>query len=240
VATFNKLSNRAQYARKSWPLELARKYATKMKSLIQMAKEYGCIEHYWGVHAHLSEVINLKSTLSKAKCQVEVTQKHTNYEVSMTLEELVGVINLDHPALRMHPTMGQHVVSYTLCYVLLNFVKINDGHSFIAEAHQSDISMPTHLIIPNTSKAEQLVSMMNKNLPEFLLNVPKEQGSRMISLKNSCEGTMLAKMYQCKWDPDNQVLTTEEEVSHLEKPRHFREPLGSRMSLACFCRTHGL
>ncbi len=162
----------------------------------------------------------------------------------MTPDKLVGVINLDHPAPIMHPTTGQLVVSYTLRYVQLNFFKMSDGHSLIAEAHQSDISMPTHLIIPNTPEAERLVGMMNKNLPVFLLNVLKNQGlpDDFINnlLKNSCEGTMLAKMYQCKWDPHNQVLTTEEEVSCAEKTRHLREPPGSRMNLACFCRTHRL
>ncbi len=47
VSTFNnKLNNRAQYARKSWHLKVASKYAKKMKCLIQMAEEYGCIEHW--------------------------------------------------------------------------------------------------------------------------------------------------------------------------------------------------
>jgi hypothetical protein len=136
-----------------------------------------------------------------------VAQRHTNYDGSMTPEELVGMINLDYPAPIMHPTTGQHVVSYTLRYVLLNFVKMSDGHPLIAEAHQSNISMATLLIIPNTPKAEQLVGKMNKNLPAFLLNVLKEQGlpDDFIDnlLKNSCEATMLAKMYQCKWDRDN-------------------------------------
>ena len=94
VSTFSRLSNKAQYAQKSWHwhLEVASKYADKMKRLIQMAKEYGCVEYFWGVHAHLSEVMDSNSTLSEAKHQVEVAQKHTNYEVSMTPEELVGVI----------------------------------------------------------------------------------------------------------------------------------------------------
>jgi hypothetical protein len=33
------------------------------------------------VHAHLSEVTDIKSTASEAKPQVKVAQKHTNYEV---------------------------------------------------------------------------------------------------------------------------------------------------------------
>ncbi len=196
-----------------------------MKCLIQMAKEYGCVEHFWGVHVHLSEVTDIKSTSTKAKRQVEVAQKHTNYEVLMMPEELVGMINLDHGAPIMHPTTGLYVVSYTLHYVLLNFVKMSDGHSLIAEAHQGDISMPTHIIIPNTPEAERLIGMMNKNLPAFLLNVLKEQGlpEEFINdlLKNSCEATMLAKMHQCKWDPVNRVLTTEEEVAQVEKTKAF-------------------
>jgi hypothetical protein len=50
-----------------------------------------------GAHAHLSEVTNLKSTSRKQNVRIkEVDQKHTNYEVSMTLE--VGV--------PVHPTSG--------------------------------------------------------------------------------------------------------------------------------------
>ena len=45
VPMFNKFSNRVQYARKSWHLKNVSKYATKMKCLIQIAKEYGCVEH---------------------------------------------------------------------------------------------------------------------------------------------------------------------------------------------------
>ncbi len=225
MSTFNNLSNRAQYGRKSWNLEVASKYATKMKRLIQMAKEYGCVKYYWGVHAHLSEVTDINSTSTEAKCQVKVAQKHTNYDVLMTPEELVGVINLDHPTPIRHPTTGLHVVSYTLHYVLLNFVKMGDGHPLIAEAHQGDISLLTHIIIPNTPEAEHLVGMMNKNLPAFLLNVLREQGlpEEFIDdlLKNSCEATMLAKMHQCKWDPTNRVLTTEEEVAQVGKTKAF-------------------
>ncbi len=62
VSAFNKLSHHAQQARKSWHLEVNSKYATKMKGLVQCAKEYGCIEEVWGCHAHLSKVTDAKST----------------------------------------------------------------------------------------------------------------------------------------------------------------------------------
>jgi hypothetical protein len=89
VSTFDKLNKCARYAWKTWHLEVASKYATKMKGLVQMAKDYGCVEHYWGVHTHLSEVIDLKFTANEAKRQVVMAQKHTNCKVSMTLKSLL-------------------------------------------------------------------------------------------------------------------------------------------------------
>jgi hypothetical protein len=55
VNTFNQLSHYAQQAHRSWHLEVDRRYAPKMKGLIQCAEEYGCVEEFWGCHAHESE-----------------------------------------------------------------------------------------------------------------------------------------------------------------------------------------
>ncbi len=43
VVIFNKLSNHAQLARKSWHVEIASKYANSMKELVQYVKESGCL-----------------------------------------------------------------------------------------------------------------------------------------------------------------------------------------------------
>ena len=61
LAIFNRLSERAQYARKSWHLEVASQHAKKMKALVQYAEEQGCVEQLWGRHAHLSEVTDINS-----------------------------------------------------------------------------------------------------------------------------------------------------------------------------------
>jgi hypothetical protein len=47
-------------------------------------------------------------------------------------------------------------MSYILCYVLLNFVKMSNGCFAIVEVHQGGLSKPTHIIIPNMPEAEQL------------------------------------------------------------------------------------
>jgi hypothetical protein len=214
-----------QFARKTWHLEVASKYATKMKGLVQMAEEYGCFEHYWGVHAHINEVMDITSIVSETKRQVETAQKHINYEVSMTAEELAGVIDLDRLTAIVHPTSGKVVARYSLLHILLNFIKMSNGCAGFAEAHQQDLSMPMHLVVPNTPEAEHLIGMMNKNLPAFLFHTLKEQGlpDKFINklLQKLCEATMLANMHRCKGDAANRVLTTEDELAQAEKNKAF-------------------
>ena len=213
VATFNKLSNWAQYAWKTWHLEVASKSADKMKGLVQMAN-YGCFEHFWGIHAHISEITNINSTPSKAKWQGETAQKHVNYEVSMMAEELAGVIDLDHMMEIKHPVSSKVVTYYSLRHVVLSFIKMSNGCSAIAEAHQQDISMQTHLVVPNTPEMERIIGMMNKNLPAFLTHAHQEQGLPEEFTKEllqwSCKAMMLTDMHQCKWDPATDTLTTED------------------------------
>jgi hypothetical protein len=94
VAIFSKLNNRAQMVQQSWYLEVALKYAFRMKQLVQYAKESGRIKHYWGKHAHLTEVTDMSTTICKMKKQVNLTQSYTDYQVSMLAEDLVGVVSL--------------------------------------------------------------------------------------------------------------------------------------------------
>ena len=225
VATFNRLNNRAQYARKTWHLEVPSAHAAKMKSLVEIAKAFKCVDAYWGVHAHLSEVTDIKSMVSEAKRQEEIAQKHTNYEVSMTAEELVGVIDLDYAATVYHPTTGKEVGSYSLRYALMNFVKMSEGRPAIAEVHQSSISKPTHLVVPNTPEAERMINMMNKKLPAYLYHtliehrLPEDFVEEL--LEKSCEATMLAERHRCKWDTATKTLTTVEDSIQSEKANAF-------------------
>ena len=225
VSTFNRLSICAQYARKAWHLEVPSMYATKMKSLVEIVKAYKCVETYWSIHAHLSKVTDIKSTASEAKRQVEIAQKHTNYEVSMRAEDLVGVIRLDYESKIFHPTTGKEVGSYSLRNTLMNFVKMSDGHPAIAEAQQSGISKPTHLIVPNTPEAERMITMMNKNLPEYLYHTLIEHGlpEEFVEdlLSKLCEATMLAVWHSCKWDMATKTLTTAEDRIQSKKAKAF-------------------
>ena len=51
----------------------------------------------------------------------------------------------------------------TLHHVLYKYVKMDDGHSLISEAHQRGHMGSVDIVIPNTPEAETMVAMMNKN-----------------------------------------------------------------------------
>ena len=234
--TFNRLSHHAQQARKSWHLEVDSRHAKKMKALIQCAKTYGCVEEMWGPHAHLSEVTDATSTAREAKRQVDVAQSHTNYQLSMVAEELVGVVQLDEPLAITHPETGKEVGQLSLRTALLNYLKMKDGHPMIAEVHQEDICKPTHIIVPQTEEAERMVGMMNKNLPAFLyhmlLEIDFTEDIVKKLLQTSCETSLVAQIPQCKWDSGLRTITTPEEerkskaVMALESAAWFKDEFG--------------
>jgi hypothetical protein len=102
---------------------------------------------------------------------------------------------------------------------------MSDECPAIAEVHQQGLSMLTHLVVPNTPEAKQLVGMMNKNLPAFLSHTLKEQGlpDEFINelLQKLCKATMLADMHRCKWDAATRTLTTKDELDQVEKIKAF-------------------
>ncbi len=69
----------------------------------------------------------------------------------MLTEELARIMLLNTPADVIHPMSKEKIGSLSLRYVLLNYLKMQDGHPLIAEVHQADIAQNTHIIIPNTS-----------------------------------------------------------------------------------------
>ncbi len=225
VNAFNKLSHQAQQAQRSWHLEVDRQYATKMKDLIQCAKEYGCVEEFWGCHAHLNEVTDAKSTVREAKRQVDVAQSHTNYQMSMVAEELTGITKLDEQIDKVHPATSEIIGLLSLRSILLNYLKMQDGHPMIAKVHQEYFCSPAHVIIPQAEEAERMIGMMHKNLPAFLSYMLQEAGftEDFIKqlIKKSCEASLVAEASLCKWDSATRTLTTPVDEKHKKVIKAF-------------------
>ncbi len=117
-------------------------------------------------------------------------------------KELVGVICLDAPTDIIHAVTGKKISSLTLRFVLLDYLKMKDGHSMIAKVHQEGLQkMTIYIVIPNTPETERMILMMNNNLPAFLWRMLQEHGLPKEFIKDLlqclCEATMLAKMHKC-------------------------------------------
>ena len=100
---------------------------------------------------------------------INFSHKHTNFHSSMIAEELVGIIDPDVTETVysvLDPTKA--VATINLCHVLYKYVKMDDGHSLIAEAHQRGHMGSVDIVIPNTPEAETMVEIINNELPAYL------------------------------------------------------------------------
>ena len=72
----------------------------------------------------------------------------------MTSEELVGIIYFDATETVysvLYPTKA--VATMSLRHILYKYVKMDDGYSLIAEAHQRGHMGSVDIVIPNTPEA---------------------------------------------------------------------------------------
>ncbi len=196
-----------------------------MKELVQYAKDSGLVEKFWGKHAHLTEITDALSNLRETKNQVNLAQLHTNYHVLMMAKDLLGVILLDETSEVIHPVRKVIFGMLSLRDILLHYLKMSDGHSMIAEAHQEGILKPTTIIIPVTTEDEHMALMMNKNLPAFLWHMLLEHGMPEDFIKDlfgkSCEASLVADVFKCTWDRKTKMLTTKEEQEKEEEVKAF-------------------
>ena len=156
--------------------------------------------------------------------------------MSMMAEDLLGVILLDETSGIIHPVSNAITSMPSLRDVLLNYLKVSDGHLMIAEVHQEGILKPTRIIILIRTEAERMALMMNKNLPAFLWHMLREHGMPKEFIKDllgkSCEVSLVAEVYKCTWDEKTRTLTTKEEeeknklVKTFESAVWFKDKFG--------------
>jgi hypothetical protein len=199
---FNKWSWQAQANWKAFHVECNHRFAANIKKLTQLAKEANLVTKMWGKHAHISEVVDKDSTPSEIKHLIKVVQTYTNYQCSMLLEDIVGITNLDATAPIFDEESRRPLGNLSLCQVVLQFFQFNDSHQLITQVHQSnEIMGPVQAVIPNTPKTEWMILMLNKNVPSYIGNVPKDQGlpeSFLLDLvKKSCCPTQVSEMASC-------------------------------------------
>jgi hypothetical protein len=197
------------------------------------AKELDLVTKYWEHHTYVSKVDDKSSLPSKIKCLSQVVQCHTNYQCSMILEDISGIVDIYGSAAVKDEETGHEIMTITLRTVLLKYIRLGNRHQLIAEIHQLKEPMdPVQAILPNTPQKERMIVMTNKNFPSYDGNVLKDQGLPeeflMELFRQSCCQTMIAKITSTHWDSDMGTLTTAKELAQdkrtadLEKAAWFK------------------
>jgi hypothetical protein len=215
---FNKLSWRVQANWKVYHVVCDRRFAKDIQRLMHYAKELDLVTKYWGRHTHVSKVVNKSLLPSKIKGLTQVTQHHTNYQCSMILEDISGIVNLDGSTVVKDEETSCKIMAITLRTVFLKYLRLNNGHQLIAEIHQSKEPMaPVQALVPNTPKAEHMIVMMNKNFLSYVGNVLRDQGLPkdflMELFRQSCCQTMIAEITSMHWDLETGALTMAKELA---------------------------
>jgi hypothetical protein len=107
-------------------VECDRRYATDIKRLMQFAKENKLVSKMWGKHAHVSKIVDKDLTPSEIKCLARITQVHCNYQCSMSLEDVVGVTNLNGKAVLDEAGLSTPL-RFTLGKLLLHYIHLRIG-----------------------------------------------------------------------------------------------------------------
>jgi hypothetical protein len=234
TSNYSKLSWRVQASRKVYHVKWDQRFAVDIKRLAQIAKEANFVTKMWGKHAHVSEVVDKSSTPSKIKRLIKVSQQHINYQCSMLLENVQGIINL-YVLVEIHQEGTNNCLGRTsLCQAMLMFIRLSDGHQLVTEVHQASTLVGlVHIVNPNTPEAERMAIMMNKNLPAYIGHVLRDQGlsdSFLFELvKQSCCPVMVSEINQCTWDSETRTLVTKREAEsskneeELEKTSCFKD-----------------
>ena len=131
---------------------------------------------------------------------INVSQKHTNFHSIIIAEELVGIMYFDATeTVNSVSDPKKLVATVSLRHVLYKYVKMDDGHSLIAEEHQRGHMGSVDIVIPNTPEAETMVEMMNNQLPEYLTFYLDDLGMdkyfiRKLLTRASCPALMHEKI----------------------------------------------
>jgi hypothetical protein len=130
----------------------------------------------------------------------------------MILEDVVGITDLDGEAVVDEAELPTPL-RLLLRKILLQYIRLSDGHQLLVEIHQSGGVMGiVQAVVPNTPEAEQMILMINKNFPAYVGYVLHGQGLPdgflMELFRCTCCPTMFSEMASCTWDPDSGTLTT--------------------------------
>jgi hypothetical protein len=209
----SKMPERLQIYRKQFHLEVPKEYITFFTHLIEYAKRARMFKDKFGPHVHPSEVVHYQSAHGELKRAEKMAKGSTNYNASLTCENVFGFNNLDNEVSIYQN--GDFISSLTGRDCLLSLFKLDDGSPLIAEVHQAIGGGVTQLVFPNTPEAESLINGFVKHAGGFSLYYLRAAGvdDDFISdfLLEFVDPSLVHTADSCEWLPDSKTILTPEE-----------------------------
>ncbi len=211
-----KLTTKQTNSRRVWHLEVETQHQETFNKQIKACKDLEVFGGYWGDHMLISETVEYDSTQGNIDRVLKTLQKHTNFQVSLTVVQLYGISNLDHPVPLQVEEGAQSEGKLTLRQVMTKHVRTQDGESpLFASIRQGQAHSPVEAVIPNKLEAEGMIGSINQQTPAFLKHYLVSRGlaadfiSRLVVA--SCDPVLAGTMNSTRWDNNKQDIILEDE-----------------------------
>ena len=241
----DKLPWQMKNQRKALHITSDAKHVKHLQTLMQIAKDRNLVEPMWGKQVRPSNVIVTKKEDKDRTRSWQIgnvksyTKRHVNYHSSMTSVGFPGVWDLDKDIPFYNVAHPEQIEGYlSLRVVFYTQLKLEDGHSLIAEIHQEHAMADVEAVIPDTPAAETMALMMEKNIVAYLTYYLEEVGMDTAFvkelLKESCDPSLFHSAAQCTWDKDKRILITpddkkKEKEKALEDAAWYKDKFGEFM-----------
>jgi len=212
-SNFCDYSREMQEARQAHLIECDIKAIPFLRTLISYIRDNKLAARIWGGHTHITEMVDWDSPKGDVSRFVQMSQDHTNYNMSLISVKVKGITDLEVSAEVTCPELGNVIGRLSLCQTLLKYMKLPDSNPMCAELHQRGFQGPVDMIIPNTPLAQGSFEMFNKQPAGYLYHVllPTFGASELFIkslLHRSMEAGLTMEAPLCTHDFDTHILTT--------------------------------
>jgi hypothetical protein len=249
TSKFKNWTGRQHENRKVLAIEADENDVEMIQYLVETAKNWQLFEKRWGHMVRVTIAIdnhNKKRGGHQTQLQVDMAavasynRKHINYNANTRMDGIRGIFHLDKkvPFYSVSdPTKLMGTI--TLRRVLYKYMKMTDGHSLLAEVHQSTPMGPVDVAVPNAEEAERMMLMMHKNSAAYLYfylkhNTELEEALIASLIRATMDPILVNSIGQCKWDAETSVLTTPEDAEYekvkaIEEAAWYNDEFGDHM-----------
>jgi hypothetical protein len=244
---FSKWNWRQNNLRKTLHVIVESEKVQYMQELFTYSKDLGILARYMGSKARAVIIAEDKKSrrgeptadLSKYDMSSVATyaRNHINYQASTCYDGIRGILDIDKTFPIQSVTDPTEVVgTVSLRYLLYNHIKTASGFPLFLEVHQGSPMGPVDVVVGECEESERTLLMINKNPAAyfyFYFTTVAKMDEELVKkvVKSTIDPMFSREVDQCKWDVENLVLTTPQDVENeknaaLEQAAWYKDAFG--------------